>query len=53
MTSGFQILRLILVAPVINVITEPFPWLVLHRSRKTGLALQWNKVVVCRTGFFS
>ena len=48
----FKFLRLTLVAHVINVTSEPFPWLILNRSRKTCLALQCIGVVVCSAAFF-
>ena len=35
------------------VISERFPWLVLNRSRKTCLALQFVRVVICSTAFFT
>ena len=44
--------RLILVVPSANVISEPFSWLLLYRLRKTCLALQYIRMVVCRTAFF-
>ena len=44
-------MRLILVAAATNVISEPFPWLVLNRTRKTCLALQCIRVVVYSTVF--
>ena len=49
---AFKFLRLILLAPAANVISEPLPWLVLNnRSSKTCLALQGVRVVVCSTVF--
>ena len=44
-------LRLTLVAHATNVISEPFPWLILNSSRKTCLALQYIGVVVCNAAF--
>ena len=43
---------LILVAPATNVISESSAWLVPNRLRKTCLALQCIRVVVCGTAFF-
>ena len=48
----FTFFRLILVAPATNVISKPFLWSVLSRSRKTCLALQCIRVAVYRTNFF-
>ena len=48
----FKFFRLILVATATNVISEPFPWSALNRSGKTCLALQYIRVVVCRTALF-
>ena len=48
----FNLLGLILVAHATNVISKPFPWLLLNRSHETCLALQCIEVVVCRTAFF-
>ena len=42
-----------LVALATNMISQPFPWLVLNRSYKTCLALQCVSVVVCKTIFFT
>ena len=49
----FKFLTLILVAFAINVISETFPLVILNRLRKTCLALQCFRVVVCETAFFS
>ena len=40
---------LILVAHATNVISEPFPWLLLNRLRETCLTLHFVKMAVCRT----
>ena len=42
-----------LVDPATNVISEPLPWLILNRSRKTCLPLQCIGVVACSTAIFS
>ena len=47
--QAFKILGLILVAHDTNVISEPFLWLLLNRSRETCLAYHCIKVAVCRT----
>ena len=47
--QAFKILGLILVAHDTNVISEPFLWLLLNRSRETCLAYHYIKVAVCRT----
>ena len=39
-------------APATNVNSEPFPWLVLNRSRGTCPGLQCIRMVVCKTAFF-
>ena len=49
LSSIFEFLTLALVTPATNVISEPFPWLVLTRSHQT---LQCIGVVVCITAFF-
>ena len=51
-STVFKFLKRLLVAPATNVITEPFPLVVPNRSRKTCLALQCIRVVVCSTAFF-
>ena len=48
----FKFLRLTLVAHATNVTSEPFPWLILNRLRKTCLVLQCIGVVVCSAAFF-
>ena len=47
--QAFKILGLILVAHDTNVISEPFLWLLLNRSRETCLAYHCIEVAVCRT----
>ena len=49
---GFQIFEVDLAAPATNLISEPFPWVVLNRLRKTFLALQCIRKGACKTAFF-
>ena len=51
--QGFQIFEVeFIVAHATNVTSEPFPWLILNRLRKTCLVLQCIGVVVCSAAFF-
>ena len=50
---GFQIFfRFMLIAPATNVISQPFPWLVRNKLRKTCLTFQCIRWVVCSIAFF-
>ena len=39
-------------APATNVVSQPFPWLILNNLRKTCLALQCIRVALFRTALF-